>query len=180
MFVDSSKEHRSTRNLRILLNDKRVKADARDNYAIRHAADKGLYRSVELLLKDPSVDPTSCDSFAWRMAATHGHYQTMKALLLDGRCDVNYKGNFALIQAIEKKWYAIIYHLLMVNEKMDLSIGTNEIISSVITSLNGRALVELEKKGIKIPEDKREACETLKKNMECDPDILLEKMRIHM
>lgn len=100
-----------------LLKEKRVDANGRDNFAIRHAAECGNHQIVRLLLKY-GADPTSCHNYALRYAIKNNHVSTVETLMGDRPSDLTklvnptIRNNEALSDAIVNNNLEIVKLLL--------------------------------------------------------------------
>jgi ankyrin repeat protein len=109
--------------VRALLADPRVHPAARDNEAIRWAADSGYAEAVRALLADPRVNPAADDNYAILRAALNGHAEVVRVLLADPRVNPAAQDNEAIRWAVFND-HAEVVRALLADPRVD---GSNAI-----------------------------------------------------
>jgi hypothetical protein len=106
-----------------LLKDPRIDPSVKDNFAIRHASEKGYKEIAEMVLQDDRVDPS--DSIL--IASYYGHKEIVAMLLQDDRVDPSAVRNNPIRNA-SANGHKEIVEMLLQDDRVDPSALFNEAI----------------------------------------------------
>lgn len=111
----------------VILSDRRVKPNARENHPIRQAASSGNFELVSKLLKDARVCPSAGRNAALRNAVAHGHVHVAKLLMRYPMVNPAAAYNECIIVAA-LKCNLRMCELLLGDDRVDPSASQNEAI----------------------------------------------------
>ncbi|KAJ3270685.1 hypothetical protein HDV01_007509 [Terramyces sp. JEL0728] len=132
----------SLESIKLLLHDKRVGADYRDNYAFRCCLKKGYYDMAKYLLYEVRVNPTFSENYPIRIASQNGHLNIVEMLLQDTRVDPSALHNQAL-QIAAKNGHAEIVALLLKHPSVNPGQFQNQLIVASCARQNAKVVQTL-------------------------------------